>query len=211
MPAIENHAIRARRRRAVSGVAAVTFLVTASVGSAAALGGISDAGEVESAAERVITTGEGLLFPIDPSPMCEVFDNFGGYSKANGGGGHQGLDIGATEGQEVYAVADGVLEIQHTDQGSSAGLGWRLWVDNPIDGTVQYRYYHLAGFAEGLEVGSEVTRGQVIGYVGDTGNASPGGYHLHFEIRPGEKLRYGSPAPVDPVPLLDIPTICNVY
>lgn len=192
-------------------MAAVTFLVTASVGSAAALGGISDAGEVESAAERVITTGDGLLFPIDPSPMCEVLNNFGGYSKAQGSGQHDGVDIGAMEGQEVYAVADGVLEIQHTDLNSSAGLGWRLWVDNPIDGPVQYRYYHLAGFAEGLEVGSEVTKGQVIGYVGDTGNASPGGWHLHFEVRPGEKLRYGSPAPVDPVPLLDIPTICNLY
>lgn len=211
-PAIEHQAIRARQRRVRSGVAAVTFLVTASFGSAAALGGISDAGEVGSPAERVITTGEGLLFPIDPSPMCEVFDNFGGHSKARGSGGHQGLDIGATEGQEVYAVADGVLEIQHTDLDSAPGLGWRLWVDDPVDGgPVQYRYYHLASFADGLEVGSLVTKGQVIGYVGDTGNATPGGHHLHFEVRPGEKQRYGSPEPVDPVPLLDIPTTCNLY
>ncbi|TDT15164.1 peptidase M23-like protein [Ilumatobacter fluminis] len=192
-------------------MAAVTFLATASVGSAAALGGITDAGEVDSAAERVITTGEGLLFPIEPSPMCEVLNNFGGHSKAQGAGQHDGVDIGAMEGQEVYAVADGVLEIQHTDPDTSAGLGWRLWVDNPIDGPVQYRYYHLAGFADGLEEGSVVTKGQVIGYVGDTGNASPGGWHLHFEVRPGPKQRYGSPEPVDPVPLLDIPTICNVY
>ncbi|MCB0965606.1 MAG: M23 family metallopeptidase [Ilumatobacter sp.] len=192
-------------------MATVTFVGLAAAGSVAAVGGITEPGEVAEPAERVITTGEGLLFPIDPSPMCEVLNNFGGYSTAFGSGGHQGVDIGATENQEVYAVADGVLEIQHTDLGSAPGLGWRLWVDNPIDGQVQYRYYHLASFAEGLEVGSEVTKGQVIGYVGDTGNATPGGYHLHFEVRPGPKQRYGAPDPVDPVPLMDIPTICNVY
>lgn len=210
-PAIDDHDIRARGRRARSAAAFVAFAVTLCAGTTVALGGISDAGEAGSPAERVITTGEGLLFPIDPWPMCEVLNNYGGDSKSRGSGGHQGLDIGATEGQEVYAVADGVLEIQHTDPDTSAGLGWRLWVDNPIDGTVQYRYYHLAGFADGLEVGSVVTKGQVIGYVGDTGNATPGGHHLHFEVRPGDKQRYGSPDPVDPLPLLDVPTICNLY
>ena len=68
-----------------------------------------------------------------------------------------------------------------------------------------------AGFAEGLEEGSVVRKGQLIGWVGDTGNATPGGWHLHFEVRPGPQLRYGSQPSVDPVPLLAIPTVCNVY
>lgn len=174
------------------------------------------AAEVASPAERfpaeVATTGGDLLFPIDPRPMCEVFDNYGGVSKSGQAGGHQGVDIGATEGQAVYAVGDGVLEDQLVDSpGSSAGHGWKLRVVAPDGSEVQYRYYHLSGFADGLREGSVVTAGQVIGWVGDTGNATPGGHHLHFEVRPGPALRYGSQPSVDPVPLLAIPTVCNVY
>jgi murein DD-endopeptidase MepM/ murein hydrolase activator NlpD len=144
--------------------------------------------------------------------MCEVLDNYGGYSKSGQSGGHQGVDIGAMVGQEVYAVGDGVLESKIVDDGvSPAGNGWKLRTYGEDGTTVQYRYYHLAGFAEGLEEGSVVSEGQLIGWVGDTGNATPGGWHLHFEVRPGPPLRYGSQPSVDPVPLLAIPTVCNVY
>ena len=155
----------------------------------------------------MIPSTEGLLFPIDPSPRCEVYDNFGGYSKVNGAGGHEGLDIGAMLGQAVYAVEDGILYRQWTDLGRSPGLGWGLRSDT---GTV-YRYFHLSAFADGLEVDDEVRRGQLIGFVGDTGNATPGGWHLHFEVHPGPQPQYGVTPAVDPVPLLDIPSICNVY
>jgi peptidoglycan LD-endopeptidase LytH len=168
---------------------------------------IHRAAEVSSTAERVVVPDDGLLFPIDPSPRCEVFDNFGGYSKAFGSGGHQGLDIGANVGQAVYAVEDGTLYRQFTSLSSSAGLGWGLWSTTDV----KYRYYHLDGFAEGLSVGDEVVAGQVIGYVGDTGNASPGGWHLHFEVRPGPHPQYGAAPPVDPMPLLAVPDSCTVY
>lgn len=163
---------------------------------------INEAAVVNQTATRVLTTGEGLLFPLDPFPVCEVFNNFGGYSKTFGDGGHQGVDIGAQLGQEVYAVEDGVL---YRDFSSNAsGIGWGLWSDTDT----KYRYFHLDAVADGLAVGDRVVEGQVIGYVGDTGNATSGGWHLHFEVRPG-------PAPhstvVDPVPLFDLPTICNVY
>jgi murein DD-endopeptidase MepM/ murein hydrolase activator NlpD len=182
------------------------FLVGAGVVQAQ-IGSLDDAAVVESTAQRQIVTGTGLLFPIEPTPMCEVFNNFGGYSKTYGNGGHEGVDIGARIGQEVYAVEDGFLYRQFTDLNSAAGLGWGLWSVTDV----KYRYYHLDGFAAGLAEGDRVVAGQLIGFVGDTGNATPGGWHLHFEVRPGPQPVNGTAPAVDPVPLLDIPSICNVY
>lgn len=203
-PATRPHAspgsARVNRTARWAGVACA-LLLGASVVSAAPPT-LDRPAEVSSQAERVLTTGVGLLFPIDPAPVCEVFDNFGGYSKSFGAGGHQGLDIGADQYQEVYAVEDGVLYREFS--GGSSGLGWGLHGDSDT----KYRYFHLAEFADGLAVGDRVTEGQLIGSVGDTGNATPGGWHLHFEVRPGPAPHA---IPVDPVPLLDIPRICNVY
>lgn len=165
---------------------------------------VDGAAEVTMVAERLVVAPDGLRFPIDPFPVCEVLNNFGGYSKTYGGGGHQGVDIGAALGQEVYAVEDGVLYRKFTDLSGNAGYGWGLWSDTDT----KYRYYHLSAFAEGLSEGDRVVEGQLIGYVGDTGNATPGGYHLHFEVRPGPEPH---DVPVDPVPLLGIPEVCNVY
>lgn len=180
---------------AVIGLAAVGI-----VGSAGALDSLDAAGVVDAPAERIVTTGEGLLFPIDPQPRCIVGNNFGGYSKVFGGGGHQGVDIAGDQGQAVYAVEDGFLYRRF--EGGASGLGWGLWSVTDV----KYRYFHLDELAPGLEVGDTVVEGQLIGTVGHTGNATPGGDHLHFEVRPGPEHE-----PVDPVPLLDIPTTCTVY
>lgn len=188
--------------RSVKIVAAVCVVVLGAGVVRADTVAIDQAAEVGTTAERIFTTGEGLLFPIDPSPMCEVFNNFGGYSKTFGSGGHQGVDIGASLGQEIYAVEDGVLYREFS--GSGSGIGWGLLSDTDT----KYRYYHLQAIAEGLAVGDRVTEGQVIGFVGDTGNASPGGWHLHFEVRPGPDPHSTT---VDPVPLFDMPSLCNVY
>jgi murein DD-endopeptidase MepM/ murein hydrolase activator NlpD len=196
------HNVRTPRSTRVAVAVALTLFGASVVRAEAPL--VDRAAVVEQTAERIVVSGRGTLFPIEPTPMCEVLDNFGGYSKTFGSGGHQGVDIGARVGQEVYAVEDGVLYRQFTDLGRSAGLGWGLHSDTDT----KYRYYHLDGFAEGLSVGDRVEAGQLIGYVGDTGNATPGGWHLHFEVRPGPAPHR---RPVDPVPLLDIPTICNVY
>jgi murein DD-endopeptidase MepM/ murein hydrolase activator NlpD len=186
--------------------ASLALAVVLGTGSVAGAGVVSlgAAAEAGTTAERVIVTGPGLLFPIEPLPRCEVLNNFGGTSKTFGSGGHQGVDIGAGYRQKVFAVEDGVLYRKFTDLSSPAGLGWGLLGNSDT----KYRYYHLDGFGEGLEVGDAVRAGDLIGYVGDTGNASPGGYHLHFEVRPGPDPHT---TPVDPVPLLAIPTICKVY
>ncbi len=180
----------------------------------AAVESIDEPAVVSEQAERILETsttesptteppsGGDLLFPIDPEPTCEVFNNFGGFSKYYGSAGHQGVDIGAGFRQEVYAVEDGMLYREF--DGSGSGLGWGLRSDTDV----KYRYFHLDELEPGLSSGDRVELGERIGYVGDTGNATPGGWHLHFEVRPG-------PAPhkttVDAVPLLAIPAICNVY
>ena len=143
-----------------------------------------------------------IAFPMDPRPKCEVLDSFG--DSRSGGRAHEGIDILATLGQPVYAVADGTLTKQYVDglDSSLSGNGWKLSTGS--DRTFFF-YAHLSRFPDGLLVGAKVKRGDVIGYVGDTGNPGPGNYHLHFEYHPQ------GGAAVDTLPLIDIPTGCKVY
>ncbi len=104
---------------------------------------------------------------------------------------HQGNDIFATAGTPLYATSRGVIARK-----AVAVLGGnKLWLV-AADGT-QYYYAHLSAYADGIEDGTVVEAGQVIGYVGDTGNARGTPPHLHFEIHPG-----GGEA-IDPYPILD--------
>jgi|GEM_PF-1179291 len=106
---------------------------------------------------------------------------FGDTWQAPRGGGrrHEGVDLIAKVGQYVYAVQDGTLTKQNLDRpGSLSGNAWWL---TAADGTYFF-YAHLSAFAPGLTVGSTVVAGQILGFVGRTGNA--GGPHLHFEIHP---------------------------
>jgi LysM repeat protein len=108
-----------------------------------------------------------------------------------GGRRHQGVDIFTLPGQYVYAVADGRVRRYWDIPGRISGNAWMLTAD---DGS-QYFYAHLAGFPPDVRSGGRVEAGQIIGWVGGTGNASAP--HLHFEIRPG------GGDPVNPNPILD--------
>jgi murein DD-endopeptidase MepM/ murein hydrolase activator NlpD len=104
---------------------------------------------------------------------------------------HEGTDIGAAAGKNVYAVADGRVTKQYvvgTNQLTGNGLIVRM-----ADGTYFF-YAHLMDFAPGIGVDTPVKAGQIIGYVGSTGNSSVP--HLHFEVHP----KGGSA--VNPYPLL---------
>lgn len=144
-----------------------------------------------------------IVFPMDPEPGCAILDNFG--DSRSGGRRHEGVDIMATFGQDVYAVADGTLTRQVIDGEAGSSLSGNYWTLTAADGT-EYVFMHLSAFAAGLAVGDDVVVGQVIGYVGDTGNPGAGNYHLHFEHHP----RGG--AAVNPMTLLAplIPPACVV-
>jgi LysM repeat protein len=134
-------------------------------------------------------------FPVQG--LCWFSDTWG--APRSGGRRHQGVDILAPMGKAVYAADDGTLTKQYVDApGALSGNGWRL---TRADGTY-YFYGHFSRFADGLAVGSKVKAGQVIGYVGMTGNA--GVPHLHFEVHPG------GGAAVNPTPVVKAVDGCGV-
>jgi murein DD-endopeptidase MepM/ murein hydrolase activator NlpD len=103
---------------------------------------------------------------------------------------HEGLDMFASTGTPVVAAADGYVSQRVVN--SISGLGVEI-----TDATnTQYFYAHLSRFASGLEVGMRVSVGEVIGYVGNTGDAIRTSPHLHFEVQPDG-------VPVPPKPFVD--------
>ncbi len=116
---------------------------------------------------------------LDAAPVRGACRFANSWQATRGGGRlHVGVDLISPTGTPVVAVANGTLTRQTTG-GSRSGNAWWLTTST---GTYFF-YAHLASFSNGLSVGSRVQAGDVIGYVGSTGNAvSP---HLHFEIHPG--------------------------
>lgn len=149
-------------------------------------------------AEGIIVGPAGLAIPVQGIRREQLSDT---YTQARAGGArtHDAIDIMAAEGTPVLAAADGTVEKLFFSQG---GGGITAYVRSP-DQRWSYYYAHLQRYAPGLAEGQKVKRGQVIGYVGSTGNANPAGPHLHFAInrmQPGEKWYDGTPT--NPYPLL---------
>ena len=103
---------------------------------------------------------------------------------------HQGVDIFAAMGTPVRAPVDGVV---HIGNGGLGGLSVRV---NQPNRTYWYMA-HLSGIAPGIAEGSQVRTGDVVGFVGNSGDAAGGPTHLHFEVHPG-----GGPA-IPPKPVVD--------
>ncbi len=184
---------------AITGVAAATVLRG---GRLAADGGLLLVDDPASAIEPAVRTrvGQQLTFPVLPGPGIVVLDNFGGFSVSRGSCAHRGIDVFPTDDEVprvLVSCIDGVIEGQRFLAGSQ-GNAWIL-----EDGAgVSYRYHHVDEFEPGLEVGSAVRRGDVLGTMGKTGNANYP--HLHFEVRLDGA---SSASAVDPLPLLAIPSL----
>jgi hypothetical protein len=107
---------------------------------------------------------------------------------------HHGVDIFAALGAPIVAVADGTL----FSVGWNRIGGQRLWLRDR-DGNYFY-YAHLSSFAPISEEGARVRLGEVVGYVGTTGDAEGTPPHLHFEIHPVSLLSLGYDGAVNPFP-----------
>ena len=120
------------------------------------------------------------------------------FADARGGRAHEAIDIMAARGTPVHAVEDGTLVKLFT---SKAG-GLTAYQFDPT-GTFSYYYAHLDGYADGLREGQALRRGDLIGHVGSTGNASPDAPHLHFAIfRLTPERQWWKGEPVNPYPVL---------
>lgn len=134
------------------------------------------------------------VFPIDGPYDLPLIDSWG-YERAVGTPDehwHEGIDIFAPEGTPIVASERGVA----TKVGTAPLGGIRVWVRGE-SGTEWY-YSHMSALAEGLGVGDEVEVGQVLGYVGHSGNAVGTPDHLHLQVHPGG----GRPA--NPYPILKV-------
>lgn len=139
-----------------------------------------------------------LMVPVQGIERKKIADTWG-QSRANGARTHQGTDIMAPGGTPVIAAAPGTVEKLFY---SSGGGGITLYERSP-DRLWQYYYAHLQGYAPGIHEGQIVHAGELLGFVGDTGNAGTGNFHLHFGIArmvPADGWWKG--LPVNPYPLL---------
>ena len=129
---------------------------------------------------------------IDPSKLA---DNF--LEKRNGRV-HEALDILAPRGTPVLAVAEGnVVKLFTSKQGGLTVYQF----DNSQ--TYCFYYAHLDRYRPGLKEGTLLRKGEVLGYVGTTGNAPPGTPHLHFAVfELGPEKKWWNGKPIDPLPLL---------
>jgi murein DD-endopeptidase MepM/ murein hydrolase activator NlpD len=128
--------------------------------------------------------------------VSELHDTFN--QARSEGRQHDAIDIVAPQGTPVLATSDGrVIKLFQSDKG-----GITLYELDP-SGRYVYYYAHLMRYAEGVAEGRQLRRGDVIAYVGDTGNAGTGNYHLHFAIsKPTSPKHWSGGDPINPYPLL---------
>jgi murein DD-endopeptidase MepM/ murein hydrolase activator NlpD len=137
-----------------------------------------------------------LMIPVTGVKREQLTDTF--TAARSNGRGHDAIDIMAPLGTPVLAAADG--EIAKFFDSKNGGITIYQY---SVDKKYVYYYAHLQKRADNLKEKDFVRQGTIIGYVGDTGNAGTGNYHLHFSISmPQNPARYFEGTYINPFPLL---------
>ena len=141
-------------------------------------------------------TGRDLLLPVQGVRREDLRDTF--TEARSQGRVHEAIDIMAPRNSPVLAVEGGrIVKLFSSDRG-----GLTIYQFDPT-GTYCYYYAHLESYAPGLTEGMQVARGQVIGYVGTSGNAPPNSPHLHFAIfRLNAQKNWWQGQAINPYPIL---------
>ena len=137
-----------------------------------------------------------LIIPVTGVRPEQLQDTF--TEARSEGRVHDAIDIMAPAGTPVVAASDGeIVRLFQSDRG-----GTTIYQLSP-DKKLVFYYAHLQRYADGLAAGKFARQGEVIGYVGDTGNAGAGNYHLHFSIAVvADPKRYWEGTNINPYPLL---------
>ena len=138
-----------------------------------------------------------LIIPVEGGRKSDLHDTF--YAARSGGRVHRAIDIMVPRGTPVLAAADG--EIVRIGRNR---LGGKIIYQLSDNKKLVFYYAHLDHYADGLRVGDQVRQGNVIAYVGNTGNAGPRNYHLHFSIllAGADPKKAWKGASINPYPLL---------
>ncbi|MEA9899538.1 M23 family metallopeptidase [Xanthomonas campestris] len=167
----------------------------AATAMAAPVGGPS-AAQASASASASASNNVALLIPVQGTTSSQLQDTF--TDARSEGRVHDAIDILAPAGTPVLAVADGTVEKLF----DSKRGGLTVYQFEP-GGKYCYYYAHLQRYADGLAEKQVIKRGQLIGYVGSTGNADPAAPHLHFEIhRLGPEREWWKGEALNPYPVL---------
>ena len=125
---------------------------------------------------------EGLIIPVAGVEARDLVDSFD--DKRGSERHHNALDIMANRNTPVLAAVSGTVIKMH----NSVPGGLSLYLSDPTSRFVMM-YGHLESFRPGLKEGAKVSRGEIVGFVGSSGNANPLAPHLHFQVTRNDNLK----------------------
>ena len=137
-----------------------------------------------------------LIIPVAGVQRGQLIDTF--TQARSEGRVHDAIDIPAAANTPVFAAADGqIVKLFQSERG-----GTTIY-QSSVDKKLIFYYAHLSRYADGITEGKQVRQGETIAYVGDTGNAGAGNYHLHFSISiVSDPKLYWEGTNINPYPLL---------